>query len=177
MAQGRLFGLLLVLLEQLAAKQTLVLVIEDLLWADRSTGELLAFLVRNLGQAPAPLVATFRSDELGQTQAVGRLLSELGRLDGVTRLELQRLSRGQVAARLEAILGCAPDPAVVTAAFERGGGNPLFTEVLPNLHGTVAPGVPGPARDLLLGAATALPAGCQRVLRARYDECAAPSEG
>jgi hypothetical protein len=71
MAQGRLFGLLLVPLEQLAAKQTLVLVIEDVLWADRSTGELLAFLVRNLGRAPAPLVATFRSDELGQAQAVG----------------------------------------------------------------------------------------------------------
>lgn len=51
MARGRLFGLLLVLLEQLAAKQPLVLVIEDLHWADRSTGELLAFLVRNLQQA------------------------------------------------------------------------------------------------------------------------------
>jgi DNA-binding CsgD family transcriptional regulator/tetratricopeptide (TPR) repeat protein len=165
-AQGRLFGLLLVLLEQLAAEQTLVVVIEDLHWADRSTGELLAFLVRNLGQAPVLMVATFRSDELGQAQAVGRLLSELGRLDGVTRLELQRLSRGQVAAQLEAILGYAPDPAVVTAAFERGAGNPLFTEVLLNPDGTVAPVVPGPARELLLGAVTALPVECQRVLRA-----------
>ena len=56
MARGRLFGLVLVLLEQLAARQPLVLVIEDLHWADRSTGELLAFLVRNLRQAAVLLV-------------------------------------------------------------------------------------------------------------------------
>jgi predicted ATPase len=100
MARGRLFGLLLVLLEQLAVKQPLVLVIEDVHWADRSTGELLAFLVRNLQQAAVLLVVTFRTDELGQGGPVRRLLAELGRLDGVTRLELKRLSRAHVAAQL-----------------------------------------------------------------------------
>ena len=166
MARGRLFGLVLVLLERLAADQPLVVVIEDLHWADRSTGELLAFLARNLRQAAVLLVATFRSDELGQAGPVRRLLAELGRLDGVTRLELERLSRGQVAAQLEAILGRSPDPAVVTAVYERGGGNPLFTEVLLNPDGTLTPALPGPARDLLLGAVAELPADCQRALRA-----------
>jgi hypothetical protein len=85
MARGRLFSLLLVLLEQLAARQPLVLVIEDLHWADRSTGELLAFLVRNLRQAAVLLVVTFRSDELSQAAPVRRPLAELGRLGGVTR--------------------------------------------------------------------------------------------
>ena len=166
MARGRLFGLVLVLLEQLAAKQPVVLVIEDLHWADRSTGELLAFLVRNLRQAAVLLVATFRSDELGQAGPVRRLLAELGRLDGVTRLELERLSRGQVAAQLEAILGRPPDLAVASAVYERGGGNPLFTEVLLNPDGMLAPGLPGPERDLLLSVVAELPADCQRVLRA-----------
>ena len=166
MARGRLFGVVLVLLEQLAARQPVVLVIEDLHWADRSTGELLAFLVRNLRQAAVLLVATFRSDELGQAGPVRRLLAELGRLDGVTRLELERLSRGQVAAQLEAILGRPPDLAVATAVYERGGGNPLFTEVLLTPDGMLTPGLPGPARDLLLGAVAELPADCQRVLRA-----------
>ena len=41
-----------------------MLVIEDVHWADRSTGDLLAFLVRNLRQAAVLLVVTFRSDEL-----------------------------------------------------------------------------------------------------------------
>ena len=66
MARGRLFGLLLVLLEQLAARQPVVLVIEDLHWADRSTGELLAYLVRNLRRVAVLVVVTFRSEELGQ---------------------------------------------------------------------------------------------------------------
>ena len=165
MARGRLFGLLLVLLEQISARQPLVLVIEDLHWADRSTGELLAFLVRNLQQAAVLLVVTFRSDELGQAGPVRRLLAELGRVDGVTRLDLDRFSRDRVAAQLEAILGRPPDPAVATAAYERGGGNPLFTEVLLNPDGTLTADLPGPARDLLLGAVAGLPAECQRVLR------------
>ena len=165
MARGRLFGLLLVLLEQLAANQPLVLVIEDLHWADRSTGELLAFLVRNLRQAAVLVVVTFRSDELAQSGPVRRLLAELGRMDEVTRLELERLSRGQVAAQLAGILGRPPDPAVATAVHERGGGNPLLTEVLLNADGTLAPGLPGPARDLLLGAVSELPADCHGVLR------------
>jgi DNA-binding CsgD family transcriptional regulator/tetratricopeptide (TPR) repeat protein len=166
MARGRLFGLVLVLLEQLAAKQPLVLVFEDLHWADRSTGEMLAFLIRNLRQAAVLLVATFRSDELGRAGPVRRLLAELGRLDGVTRLELERLSRRQVAAQLEAILGCPPDPTVAAAVHERGGGNPLFTEVLLSPDGTLASGLPGPARDLLLTAVAELPTDCQQVLRA-----------
>src|SRR5262249_21837038 len=165
MARGRLFGLLLVLLEQLAARQPLVVVIEDLHWADVSSGELLAFLVRNLRQAGVRRVATSRSDELGQAGPVRRLLGELCRLDGVNRLELSGLSRGEVAAQLAGILGREPGPAVATAVHERGGGNPLFTEVLLNADGTVTPGLPGPARDLLLGAISELPADCQRVLR------------
>src|SRR5215472_9158194 len=96
---------------------------------------------------------------------VRRLLAELGRLDGVNRLELERLSRGQVAAQLAGILGRQPDPAVVTAVHERGGGNPFLTEVLLNADGTVTLGLPRPAQDLLLGAMSELPAVCQRVLR------------
>ncbi|MBO0815264.1 MAG: hypothetical protein J2P30_09005 [Actinobacteria bacterium] len=165
MARGRLFSLLLLLLEQLAARQPLVLVIEDVHWADRSTGELLAFLVRSLQQAAVLVVVTFRTGELGQAGPVRRLLAELGRLDTVTRLELGRLSRAQVAAQLQGILGHQPDPVVATVVHDRGGGNPLLTEVLVNADGTVTPGLPGPARDLLLGVVSELPPDCQRVLR------------
>ena len=182
MARGRLFGLLLVLLEQLAARQPLVLVIEDLHWADRSTGELLAFLVRNLRQAAVLLVVTFRSDELSQAGPVRRLLAELGRLDGVTRLELGRLSRSEVAAQVAGMLGRPPDPAVAAAVYERGGGNPLLTEVLLNADGTVTPGLPAPARDLLLGAVSDLPGGlsagaADRRGRRRLDRAPTAGQG
>jgi len=166
MARGRLFGLLLTLLEQLAGRQPLVLVIEDMHWADRSTGDLLAFLVRNLRHGAVLLVVTFRSDELGRARPLRRLPADLGRMAGVTSLELARLSRGEVASQLEAILGGPPEPAVINAVFERGGGNPLFTEALLNADGTVSPGLPWSLRELLLGTVKELPEQAQQVLRA-----------
>lgn len=82
MTRGRLFGVLLMLLEQLAAEQPLMLVIEDLHWADRSACELLAFLVRNLRQAAVLLMVTFRSDELDQAGPPRRLFAEMARMEG-----------------------------------------------------------------------------------------------
>jgi DNA-binding CsgD family transcriptional regulator/tetratricopeptide (TPR) repeat protein len=165
MARGRLFGSLLTLLEQLAGQRPLVLVVEDVHWADRSTGELLEFLARNLRHGPVLLVVTFRSDEVDDAPGLGRLLAELGRMDGVIRLELPRLSRGQVAIQLEGILGRPAEPAVASAVYQRGGGNPLFTEALLGADGAVSPGLPWSLRDLLLSRVKELPSPAQQVLR------------
>ena len=165
MARGRLFGSLLTLLEQLAGQRLLVLVVEDVHWAGRSTGELLAFLVRNLRHNPLLLVVTFRSDEVDDAPGLGRLLAELGRMDGVIRLELPRLSRGQVAAQLEGILGRPAEPTLASAVYQRGAGNPLFTEALLGTDGTVTPGLPWSLRELLLSRVKELPVQAQQVLR------------
>ena len=139
MSRGRLFGRVLTLLERLACERPLVLVIEDVHWADRSSGDLLAFLVRNLRHGPVLLIVTFRSDELDGAPGLGRLVAELGRMDEVMRLQLARLSRGQVAAQLEGILGRAVAPVIADAVYQRCGGNPLFTEALVDADGTVSP--------------------------------------
>ena len=165
-ARARLFELLLGLFEALAERQPLVLVVEDVHWADRPTRDLLGFLVRNLRHAGVLLVVTFRSDELDRSHPLRALLAGLGRMDAVIRVELPRLSRGEVEAQLEGILGRPPEPAVAAAVYERGGGIPLFTEALINTEGTVSPGVPWPLRDLLLGAVKELPEQTQQVLRA-----------
>ena len=166
MSRGRLFGLVLTLLERLACERPLVLVIEDVHWADRSSGDLLAFLVRNLRHGPVLLVVTFRSDELDGAPGLGRLVAELGRMDEVMRLQLARLSRGQVAAQLEGILGRAVAPVIADAVYERCGGNPLFTEALVDADGTVSPGLPWSLRELLFSRVQELPEQAQRVLRA-----------
>ena len=165
MARARLFELLLALLEALAGQAPLVLVVEDVHWADRSTRDLLGFLARNLRQADVLLLVTFRSDELHRTHPLRSLLAELDRMDTVVRLELPRLSRGQVEEQLEGILGRPPEPVVISAVHERGGGVPLFTEALLNDDGTVSPGLPWSLRDLLLGAVKELPEPTQQVLR------------
>jgi DNA-binding CsgD family transcriptional regulator len=165
-ARGRLFELLLTLAEALAEQLPLVLVVEDVHWADRSTRDLLGFMVRNLRHCAVLLAVTFRSDELHRIHPLRPLLAELGRMDGVTRMELPRLSRDQVATQLEGILGGPPEAAVTSAVFERGGGVPLFTEALLNADGTVSAVLPGSLRDLLLGAVKELPEQAQQVLRA-----------
>src|SRR5271165_5920586 len=166
LARARLFELVLALLEALAGRLPLVLVVEDVHWADHPTRDLLSFLVRNLRHAGVLLVVTFRSAELDRSHPLRALLAELSRMPGVTRVELPRLSRGQVEAQLEGILGRPPEPAVAAAVHERGGGIPLFTEALVNAEGMVSPGVPWSLRDLLLGAVKELPEQTQQVLRA-----------
>ena len=166
MARARLFELVLVLLEALAERRPLVLVVEDVHWADHPTRDLLSFLVRNLRHAGVLLVVTFRSAELRAAHPLRPLLAELSRMPGVTRMELPRLSRDQVQAQLEGVLGHPPEPAVTTAVYQRGGGNPLFTETLVSADGTVTLGVPWSLRDQLLAAVKELPEQAQQVLRA-----------
>jgi DNA-binding CsgD family transcriptional regulator len=164
-ARARLFELLLSLLEVLSERLPVIVVVEDAHWADRSSRDLLGFLVRNLRHAAVLLVVTFRSDELHRTHPLRPLLAELARMDGVTRLELPRLSRGQAAAQLEGILGGPPGAALTDAVYTRGGGIPLFTEALVNSDGTVSAGLPWSLRDLLSGAVKELPEPTQQVLR------------
>ena len=139
--------------------------VEDVHWADRSTRDLLGFLARNLQHVAILLLVTFRSAELHRTHPLRSLLAELDRVEGVIRLELPRLSRSQVEAQLEGIMGGPPGPAVTSAVYERGNGIPLFTEALVNADGTVSLGVPWSLRDQLLGAVKELPEQTQQVLR------------
>jgi DNA-binding CsgD family transcriptional regulator/tetratricopeptide (TPR) repeat protein len=164
-ARARLFELLLALLEGLAERQPVLLVIEDVHWADPASCDLLSFLVRNLRQAAVLLVVTFRSDDLHRTHPLRPLLAGLERMDGVRRLELGRLSRGQVGAQLEGILGRPASPSVLDAVWGRGAGNPLFTEALVNRDGTASGGLPWTLRELLAGAVKDLPEATQQLLR------------
>jgi predicted ATPase len=124
-AHARLFELLLVLLGRLGEQALLVLVVEDLHWADQSTRDLLAFLVRNLRWERLLLVATYRNDEPGQQQ-LGPYLAELDRAGRVERIELPRLDQVQTAAQLAGILGATPPVDLVEAVFARSEGNPFL---------------------------------------------------
>src|SRR5512132_292951 len=127
--QGRVFELLLGLLGRLGEQAPLVLVVEDLHWADRSTRDLLAFLARNLRRERVLLVVTYRSDETGR-RGLGPYLAELERGGPVDRIELSRFQRWEVVAQLTGILGVAPAADLVDAVFDRSEGNAFFTEEL-----------------------------------------------
>jgi DNA-binding CsgD family transcriptional regulator/tetratricopeptide (TPR) repeat protein len=163
-SQARLFELLLGLLGRLAEQALVVLVVEDLQWADQSTRDLLAFLVRNLHQERVLLVATYRSDE-PRTDRFGPWLAELDRGGPVQRLELARLDRAETMTQLVGILGAAPPPDLVDALFGRSEGNPFFTEELLAAVQAGTGALPPTLRDLLRGRVQALPDHAQQVLR------------
>ncbi|MER5864255.1 AAA family ATPase [Kitasatospora sp. NPDC002040] len=155
------------LFERLSAEQTIVLAIEDLHWSDRSTRELLAYLIRTLHRARVLIVATYRTDDLHRRHPLRPFLAELDRLRTVQRLELRRFGRGEVAAQLAGILGAgAPARELVDRIHRRSEGNPFFVEELAAAHQDGCDtGLTDSLRDLLLVRVEALPDQTQRVLR------------
>ena len=160
--QGRLFALLLALLLRLAQERPVVFVLEDLHWADRSTRDFLAFLVRAARGAPLQLVATFRVDELHRDHPLRPFVAELSRVRGVRRLELRGFTRAELAEQVEDILGQRPSQALLDELFERTEGNAFYTEEL--LAAGIGAGLPASLRDALLLRIEPLSADAKRLL-------------
>ncbi|WP_368661716.1 AAA family ATPase [Streptomyces sp. NA02950] len=164
--RARLFELTVRLLEHLAANRTLVLALEDLHWADRSTRELLSYLLRALTDSRLLIVATYRADDLHRHHPLRPALAEYERLRTVTRLELPRFDRSEVRRQLAAIHGEAPPEQVLDRVFERSEGNAFFVEELAcSILGGSPGGISDSLRDLLLVRVEALPDEVQRVVR------------
>ncbi|MCU1470899.1 MAG: Transcriptional regulatory protein LiaR [Glaciihabitans sp.] len=154
----RLFGEILILLEELAATQPVVVVLEDLHWADDSSRELLAFLVANLTQRDLLLVGTYRPAAAGPMRG---LVLELQRNRGVRLIAPEPLTRYEVGRQLAALLGREPEPGVITRVFDRSAGNPLFVEALSQSPDQTPAGL----NELLLLGQSTLPPDTRAVLR------------
>jgi DNA-binding CsgD family transcriptional regulator/tetratricopeptide (TPR) repeat protein len=136
-AQRRLFDAILELVSRLGEEGPVVLWIEDIHWADRSTRAFLRFLSASLDDERVLVAATYRSDELHRRHPLRPLLAELERMPRARRIELERFDRRELAQQLGDILGEVPLGDVVERLYGRSDGNPLFTEEL------VAAGVDG----------------------------------
>ncbi|KUJ64576.1 hypothetical protein ACZ90_58620 [Streptomyces albus subsp. albus] len=165
--RARLFELTARLLERLAADHTLVVVIEDLHWADRSTRELLGYLLRSLHRARLVLVASYRSDDIHRRHPLRPFLAEIDRSRTVRRIELARFTRQEVHAQIAGINGAEPEAALVDRVFRRTDGNAFFVEEIARSlsEGCAAGGLSESLRDLLLVRVEALPEDGQRVVR------------
>ena len=146
-----MFEGLLTLFGRLAEQGPVMLIVEDLHWADRSTRDVLDFLARSLGPERVLIVATYRSDELHRRHPLRPWLAEMERLPRVTRLELPRLGPDDIRRQVEAITGQAADPGLMATIVRRAAGNPFFTEELLAAGATDAEDqLPGSLRDVLL---------------------------
>ncbi len=129
-AQVRLFEGLLELIDVLSEDRLLILALEDLHWADRSTRTFVDFLARSLRTERVMLLLSYRTDELHRRHPLRSLLSELERLDLVRRVELAPFDRLELTEALADIIGETPSEKLVERLYVRSEGNPLYTEEL-----------------------------------------------
>ena len=164
---AQLLELVLGLLGRLSTRRPLMLVLEDLHWADQSTRELVAFLVRSLLGVRVVLLATYRSDELNRRHPLRPLIASWERLRTMRSMELRRFDPGEVAAQLSAILATEPAAGLVDMVFDRSGGNAYLVEELAGvMRGGGDPAdLPPSLADVLLSRVDALSPEAQRLLR------------
>jgi DNA-binding CsgD family transcriptional regulator/tetratricopeptide (TPR) repeat protein len=165
-ARARLFEQMLVLLARLGEQTPVVLAIEDAHWADPSSRDLLAFLIRNQRALDGVLIAvTYRSDELHRMHPLRPLIAELDRIGWVQRVDLPRLTRREASELATRITGRVPDATWTDRLYRRTEGNPLFLETLLASHDTETGELPDSLRDLVLIGVRRLPDESQEVLR------------
>jgi DNA-binding CsgD family transcriptional regulator len=132
----------------------LLLVIEDLHWADQSTRDLLSFLLARLRSEPLAVVASYRADDLHRRHPLRPLLGELARLPAMERVELSPFTPGELSDYLRTVNDGPVPERLVRDVLARSEGNAYFAEEL------LAAG---------LGAGDALPTGLADVLLSRLE--------
>jgi DNA-binding CsgD family transcriptional regulator/tetratricopeptide (TPR) repeat protein len=131
-----------------------VLVMEDLHWADDATRDLVVFLARRVHDLPVAVVLTARDDELDRDHPTTAALGRLASSDQPERMTLQPLGRASVE-----VLAPARDPDEVMALT---GGNPFFVTELSALEA----GIPGSVRAAVLARAAGLSPAARHLLDA-----------
>jgi class 3 adenylate cyclase/tetratricopeptide (TPR) repeat protein len=111
-----------------AQAQPLLLVLEDLHWADESTLLLTEYLAPLLPEMPVLVLGTYRDTEVDLQHPLARVIGQLGRRHLVERINLRRLSFDGVRAMLRALAG-QPAPDQLERMIDRETeGNPFFVE-------------------------------------------------
>ena len=111
-----------------AQERPLLLVLEDLHWADESTLLLLEYLAPHLPDMPVMVVGTFRDDEVEPSSPLAGILNQLVRQRLVTRIGLRPLTEDGVAALVAGLGGRQPPAALVRGIYAQSEGNPFFAE-------------------------------------------------
>lgn len=161
-SERRLFEAVALLLDRLAATVPLLVVLEDLHWADEASLRLTAFLARRLEHRAILVLATARVEELDEAPMLRRVRGELGREQRLTEILLPPLARDAVDRLVRALVGSATPETTRAALCERvwriSEGNPFIAVecVRARQEGiSVEPeagtGLPARARTMLLG--------------------------
>jgi tetratricopeptide (TPR) repeat protein len=125
-----LFNSISEIVARTAKEAPVLLLVEDLHWADEGSLLLLNHLARSLRSMPVMIAATYRDVELEPSGPLSESLDELTRLRGAEQIHLQGLPEHSVAAMLRALAGQDPPDNIVKLFFAHTEGNPFFVEEL-----------------------------------------------
>lgn len=150
-------------LEGAARRRPVVLVVEDLHWADASSAALVRFFDAALARVPLLLVVTYRSDEVTGRHPLRPLVAELLRRPATTRVDLGVLDPGEVAHLVRPLLAERATPPVVARIVERSEGVPYFAEELAVADQRTA--LPATLSEALLARVQGLSDAARRVVR------------
>ena len=125
-----LFNAVVELLGRTAANGPILLLFEDLHWADEGTLSLLNHIARSISKLPVLMLGTFRDNEIDSGGPLAQTLDELLRIHMLERINLRGLPQSGVVEMIRALSGKEPPQAVVNLIFSGTDGNPFFIEEL-----------------------------------------------
>ena len=125
-ARFRLFDSVTSLLLSAARDRPIVIVLDDLHWADEPSLLLLRFAARELASSGLLVLGTYRDVELGRHHPLARMLGEMSVIEGSGRIPLRGLSVAAVERYIEMTAGSPAPPGLAEAVQEQTDGNPFF---------------------------------------------------
>jgi len=132
-ARFRLFDSITTFLKNAAKDTPLMVVLDDLHWADKPSLLLLQFLARELRGSRLLVLGTYRDVELRRQHPLAQTLGELNRENLSQRILLRGLTARDVARFIEMTAGIEPPATLVEAVFKETEGNPFFTNEIVRL--------------------------------------------
>ncbi|MCH8282391.1 MAG: AAA family ATPase, partial [Chloroflexi bacterium] len=132
-ARFRLFDSITNFYKNAARSQPVVLVLDDLHWADEPSLLLLRFMAQQLQDSCILIIGCYRDVELSRQHPLSNTLAQLSREQGFQRHLLRGLSREETGQLVEAAAGIRPGPTVVDTVYTHTDGNPYFMTELVRL--------------------------------------------
>ncbi|MBT2334048.1 AAA family ATPase [Variovorax paradoxus] len=170
-ARFRLFAAVAHFWRQVATLRPLLLILDNLHWADASSLRLLAFVAQDVGESRMLLLGSYREAGLSRQHPLAATLAELLNTRQFCRLPLQGLSLDETERMVAAASAVTPPPAVIATMHRRTEGNPLYlVETLRFLH----QGSCGDDPHAAAARVETVPSGIRAVIGQRLNQLSAP---
>ena len=173
-ARFRLFDAITTFLKNVSGVTPLILILDDLHWADAASLHLLAFFAQEIGEARILVLGTYRDVEVSPGHPLFRTLGELTRQRLFHRVPLLGFSREEVGQAIAIMGGITPPQELVTMVHWQTDGNPLFVGEVVRLLAQQGMLVPERLHELRSWTFR-LPEGIREVITRRVDRLPPPT--